>query len=147
MDIKFYQYAGHPDTVNKVLENPTTISGVLRQPFNTLNPVFTIRKTEFFAFNYAYIPATNRYYFVDGVNVLQSDKVEIYLRLDVLKTYETQILSATATVEQSDNPDPYISTRDTVTTRKPQFEKVEFENKGLLNPDGTVIMVTIKGDK
>ena len=63
----------------------------------------------------------------------------------MLKSYESEILQASATVTKTDNPDKYASNRETVYNRKPKFEKVEFPNKNLLNDTGTIIMVTIKG--
>ena len=67
------------------------------------------------------------------------------MSVDVLKSYESEIMNATATVRETDNPDKYASNRETVYNRKPKFEKVEFPNKNLLNDTGTIIMVTIKG--
>lgn len=70
---------------------------------------------------------------------------ELALRIDVLKSYESEILAATGRVSESDNPDPYISNRDTVYKRTPNFEKVLFSETGLLNENGGIIMVTLKG--
>lgn len=142
----FYKYAGHPDTVNKELGQGTAVNGVLRDVVNVFNPVFTLRYNSApFPFNYCYIPTFGRYYFVDGVVILNSEKTEIRLSLDVLKTYEQQILEATATAETSDTPDPYVSNRSAVYSVKPSFVKVPFPNTGLFDTDGKIIMVTIKG--
>lgn len=143
--VNFFNYAGHPDTVNKQLGAGTAINGLLRDNFNVINPVLTIRQQQPIEFNYCYIPDFKRYYFVSGVNVMNSDKTEIRLTLDVLKTYEAQILEATGTVNNSDNPDKYVSNRNNVFSRKPNFIKVPFPNTELFNADGTIIMVTIKG--
>lgn len=70
---------------------------------------------------------------------------ELSLRVDVLKTYESEILAATGRVTESDNPDPYISNRESVYNRTPNFEKVAFANTGLFKEDGSIIMITIKG--
>ena len=143
--INFYSYNGHPDTVNKVLGSPTPIDGALRQDFDILHPVLTLKKTPLPAFNYCYVQALGRYYFVDRVEYVGNNTYEIALRIDVLKTYESEILAATGRVSESDNPDPYISNRESVFDRRAKFEKVEFENKDVFNADGSIIMVTIKG--
>lgn len=144
--INFYSYNGHPDTINKVLGSPTPIDGALRQDFDILHPVLTLKKTPLPAFNYCYIQALGRYYFVDRVEYVGNNTYELTLRVDVLKTYESEILAATGRVSESDNPDPYISTRETVYKRTPNFEKVPFANTGLLNETGGIIMVTLKGN-
>lgn len=143
--INFYSYNGHPNTVNKQLGEFTAIDGDLRQTFDVLRPTVTLRKHHLPTFNYCYIPDLGRYYFVDRVSFEGNNAYELALRVDVLKTYETQILAATGRVSESDNPDPYISNRESVFDRRAKFEKVEFENKNVFNSDGSIIMVTIKG--
>lgn len=144
--IKFYKYTGRPRTVNKTLGESTDISGVLRDNFNMIKPVITIRKQDVSNFNYCFIPDFNRYYFIEEVTLQNKNEYEMQLSLDVLKTYESQILDATGRVTERDNPNPYISNRDTVYNRQPNFEKLDFPNTDLLSEDGTITMVTIKGE-
>lgn len=144
--INFYSYNGHPNTVNKQLGDFTAIEGDLRQTFDVLHPTVTLRKQPRPTFNYCYIPSLGRYYFVDRVSFEGNNAYELVLRIDVLKTYETEILAATGRVSESDNPNPYISNRETVFDRQPNFEKVPFANTGLLNETGGIIMVTLKGN-
>lgn len=145
--INFYSYNGHPNTVNKQLGDFTAIEGDLRQTFDVLRPTVTLRKQPRPTFNYCYIPSLGRYYFVERVSFEGNNAYELSLRVDVLKTYESEILAATGRVTESDNPDPYISNRETVYKRTPNFEKVPFANTGLLNETGGIIMVTLKGNE
>jgi hypothetical protein len=145
--INFYSYNGHPNTVNKQLGDFTAIEGDLRQTFDVLRPTVTLRKQPRPTFNYCYIPSLGRYYFVDRVSFEGNNAYELTLRVDVLKTYESEILEATGRVSESDNPDPYISNRETVYKRTPNFDKVPFANTGLLNETGGIIMVTLKGNE
>ena len=143
--INFYSYNGHPNTINKVLGEPTQVDGALRQDFDILHPVLTLKKTPLPAFNYCYVSVLGRYYFVDRVEYVGNNTYEISLTVDVLKTYESVILEATATVQESDTPLPYISSRRNVYDRQPNIEKVAFPNTGLFNENGSIVMVTIKG--
>lgn len=143
----FYQYNGHPNTVNKQLGTGTEMQGSLRQDFDVLHPALTLRTDTAPQYNYAYIESLERYYFIDSVSYVGNRAFEIVLRADVLKTYETQILAATGTVTRSDDPDKYASNRNTVYSRVPHFEKIAFENTGLLDSAGQMVMVTIKGNK
>lgn len=145
--INFYSYNGHPNTVNKQLGEFTAIEGDLRQTFDVLRPTVTLRKQPRPTFNYCYIPSLGRYYFVDRVSFEGNNAYELSLRVDVLKTYESEILAATGRVSESDNPDPYISNRETIYKRTPNFDKVPFANTGLLNETGGIIMVTLKGNE
>ena len=83
---------------------------------------------------------------MERVSFEGNNAYELTLRVDVLKTYESEILAATGRVSESDNPDPYISNRETVYKCTPNFEKVPFANTGLLNETGGIIMVTLKGN-
>lgn len=143
--VNFYNYVGHPDTVNKQLGESTVITGMLRDNFNVIDPTITIRTSHKFDLNYCYIPEFKRYYFVSDVTMINSEKTEIRLKIDVLKSYETIILQASGTVTKSDTPDKYVSNRNSVYSRKPNFIKLDFPNKKLFNDEGTIIMITLKG--
>lgn len=144
--ITFYKYNGHPNTINKVLGTGTDIEGDLRQDFDILRPVLTLRSNTRPTYNYCYINDLGRFYFVDSVAFTGNKGYEMRLRVDVLKTYETEILSALGSVSESEQANPYLSNRNTVYNRQPNFEKVAFPNTSLLNQDGSIIMVTIKGN-
>lgn len=145
--IEFFTYTGHADTVNKQLSDGFSVSGVLRESFDILNPILNVRSQTNITANYCYIPLLGRYYFIDGVQIESNNKYEIRLSVDVLKTYETEILNATGTVTERDGANPYTSNRKGVYDVRPNFEKVGFPNTGLLSEQGSIIMVTLKGSK
>lgn len=145
--IIFYQYNGHANTVNKQLDSGTTINGELRQDFDILRPVITLKHQQYPNYNYCRIASLGRYYFVDSVTFIGNGMYEVKLSVDVLKTYETQIMAAYATAVRADNADKYISNRNVVYSRVPQFQKLTFDNTGLLNSTGQIVMITIKGNK
>lgn len=145
--IHFYNYLGHPNTVNKTLGQSTDIQGVLRSDFDMENPVLRIRYKGIPAFNYCYIPTLNRYYFIDNAQIQEGDAFILSLRVDVLKTYEREIMQARGTITERDNADTHINTRSLIYSTLPNFEKLEFPNTGLFSEEGSIIMVTIKGDK
>ena len=144
--LTLYQYTGQKNVVNKSLPVGIDCLGVLRSATNVINPTIIIRVNTLVKANYAYLPDFGRYYFVDNISYIPGDKAEINLSVDVLKSYESEIMDATATVRETDNPDKYASNRETVYNRKPNFEKIEFPNKNLFNDTGTMIMITLKGD-
>ena len=69
-------------------------NGQLRYPTNVLNPIIrvdftgeTITDEQKSCINYAYIPAFNRYYFIENIVMVTSVICDIYLHVDVLYTY------------------------------------------------------------
>lgn len=144
-----YNYVGHRNTVNKNLDDCVSaeFNGEILDESNVLYPVLTIRlpDVDIIDFNYCFIPELRRFYFVDSITHLSLGKATLKLSVDVLKSYEFNILQASATVTRTDNPDKHSSNRETIYNRKPNFEKIKFPNKKLFNETGTMIMVTIKG--
>ncbi len=144
--LNLYKYEGRADTVNKDLGTSSVMLGVVRDDIDLLNPRLRVRyEGDLMEYNYCYIPELKRYYYIDQVDVLSSDEYTIYLVVDVLKSYQSQIIGATGRVIQSDTADKYSSNREIVYSKIPNFEKISFPNTNLLNSEGNIIMVSIKG--
>ena len=143
--IKTYIYNGKPNEVNKTLQANEEYMGVLNATFNVLTPVVRFRTRTPVTFNYVYIESLNRYYFVSEKRQ-DGDICTVSLRVDVLFTYKDIILNSTATLTKSENGNKYISNRSNVFDVRPNIKKVDFPNKNLLNTEGQIIMVTIKGN-
>ena len=143
--IKTFIYNGKPNEVNKTLQENEEYTGVLNAMFNVLTPVVRFRTRTHVTFNYVYIESLNRYYFVSEIQQ-DGDICTVHLRVDVLFTYKDIILNSTATLTKSENGNKYLSNRNNVYDVRPNIKKVDFPNKNLLNSDGKIIMVTIKGN-
>lgn len=145
--IQLYKYADKNNVVNKSLGTATSASGLLHDVFNIINPILTIRTTAApFDFNYCYIPDFGRYYFIDSISIIDNQRAQISLKIDVLNTYKTAILTATATATNRENSTPYISTRENVHDVRPQFAKIPFSVENPFVENGDIILTTIKGN-
>ena len=143
--IQLYNYAGHKNTVNKELTPTITLSGTLKNYFNTLHPDVTVRSKNKINGNYCYIDVFDRYYFIDDVIYKENNAVELVLAIDVLKSYECEILDTVATNVYRDDANKFVSNRTTTRIVTPIIEKLSFSNEGVLDETGNLIMVTIKG--
>ena len=143
--IKTFIYDGKPNAVNKTLQANEEYTGVLNATFNVLTPVVRFRTRTPVSFNYVYIESLNRYYFVSELNQ-DGDICTVRLRVDVLQTYKEKILASSATLTKGENVNKYLSNRSNVVDVRPQFRKLDFPNKELINETGSIIMVTIKGN-
>lgn len=144
--IKTFNFDGKPNEVNKMLQENEEYTGVLNSTVNILEPVIRFRSTNVVTFNYVYIESLNRYYFVSEIRQ-DGDICTVYLRTDVLFTYKDIILNSTATLTKSENGNKYLSNRSNVVDVRPNVRKLDFPNKELLNETGSIVMVTIKGNK
>lgn len=143
--IKTFVYDGKPNEVNKTLQENEEYTGVLNATFNVLTPVVRFRTRTPVSFNYVFIESLNRYYFVSELNQ-DGDICTVRLRVDVLQTYKEKILASSATLTKSENGNKYLSNRSNVVDVRPNFRKLDFPNKELINETGSIIMVTIKGN-
>lgn len=143
--IKTFIYDGKPNAVNKTLQANEEYTGVLNATFNVLTPVVRFRTRTPVSFNYVYIESLNRYYFVSELTQ-DGDICTVRLRVDVLQTYKEKILASSATLTKSENGNKYLSNRSNVVDVRPNFRKLDFPNKNLINETGSIIMVTIKGN-
>lgn len=144
--IKTFIYDGKPNKVNKTLQENEEYTGVLNSTVNVLTPVVRFRTRTPVNFNYVYIDSLNRYYFVSEISQ-DGDICTVRLKVDVLYTYKEKILSSSATLTKGENVNKYVSNRSNVVDLRPNIRKVDFPNKELLNETGSIIMVTIKGNK
>ena len=144
--IKTYNYDGKPNEVNKTLQENEEYTGVLNSTVNVLTPVVRFRTRTPVNFNYVYIDSLNRYYFVSEISQ-DGDICTVRLKVDVLYTYKDKILASSGILTQGENVNKYLSNRANVVDVRPNVRKLDFPNKELLNETGSIVMVTIKGNK
>lgn len=149
IDIKTYNYTGERNRVDKtaLLTATGDYTGVLNASFDVLHPVVRFRVNTPVTFNYAQIPVLgNRFYFVD--NIKQDGNIcSVTFSVDVLHTYKDSIKKLTGTLVQGEDTDKFVSSRDSVFDTRTINKFLWFPNSEILNGDGTITMVTLKGNK
>ena len=107
-DIIFYKMTCEKNRIDKTqfLTEPKTYSGTLRESSSIINPVITVEEptSALVGYNYCYIAAWNRYYFITDIVAISNFLWEISMRVDVLNTFKTEIKQQTAFIYRtSDN--------------------------------------------
>lgn len=144
MDIVFYNNLSDYNTLNKTLEEVTTISGTLRESCDVINPMIRIEHHGVIHANYCYIPDFGRYYFIVNQTILLNDIVVVELHVDVLESFKEEILNLSCMVNNSSSDnDPYLSGTEWVTTVKTTTSIKQFPNG--LNENGEYILITAGG--
>lgn len=73
-------------------------------PCDIHKPILQVQKwASWGSVNYAYIPDLNRYYFIRKESMITGNRIEYELEVDVLKTYESELLSVSAFIERQEN--------------------------------------------
>lgn len=143
MDIEFFKTESEPNRLEKILTDKLVISGEFKEDVNIINPILSLNaRPEIAQSNYIYIPNLNRYYFIDRVEITQTNIYTLYLSLDVLMSYKEQIKELKVILKNSTaNPyyNGFLSSHD---VRK-DLERLEFENN--FNEKGTNVLIAING--
>jgi hypothetical protein len=143
MKILFYKYNGARNKVNKILGAPVTLTGKISE-MDYITPVVCVRGNVD-GCTMCYIEAIKRYYFIDSINY-DGDKSYLSLSCDSLMTFKEQILEATGEIYATDEPHKYDGDYKPICDVRTQKEKITFPLNELTE-DGSIIMITIKGNR
>ena len=97
---RFFKFKKQVDSTEQPTGAETEFDIVLKEMVSVSAPVIEIQ-IDAFDFNYCYIPAFKRYYFVQQVVILNNDRMEFHLTVDVLATYKADILASSLYVTRS----------------------------------------------
>lgn len=127
MQIILYKTMSANNVVTKELTDELVLDGTIRDgEFTILRPTVGVQRNVS-EYNFAYIPAFKRYYFIDNVRVVREKLFTIYMRCDVLMTYGEQIRQLVGEVSEVEGGNPYLSSQLDVEVRQ-TIERVSFEN-------------------
>lgn len=105
-NINLYKSSAETHRVDKTnyLESVGVLSGALRAECSVTRPSIVVQMDTLPVFNYAYIPAFNRYYFVENGPVSVGKNLwRINFNCDVLMSYKEGIDSLTAIIARQEN--------------------------------------------
>lgn len=120
MQLTLFRANGDPHRMTKTLTEVLSVEGSLRDSSEVVNPTITIATDyDVSAFNYAWIPIFNRYYYIREMISVRTGVWQISLHVDVLMTYRAQILDSTGIVDKQQDPNkgsPYLDDHSLMTT-------------------------------
>lgn len=106
MTLTFYKQAATPNRVDKstyLTEQGKIDNVVLLDTRDIITPVFILSTNPMvYNANYLFCDFTQRYYYIDNVDLMAGGRIAIHCRVDVLHTYRAEILGSVAWVDRSD---------------------------------------------
>lgn len=99
--IIFLKMTSDGDVLGKTFSDALTIEGKLLHNENILKPTFVI-EGNVFAYNYAYIPLFNRFYYITDMVVLGGSMTEVHFSVDFLQSHKEAILANDAIIERQE---------------------------------------------
>lgn len=143
MQIVVYTTSSDPRKIDKQTTLVATLTGSLRNVSEVVTPTITIEYATEPNFNYAYIGAFGRYYFVVDYKSVRNGIWEIRLKSDPLMSFDISGVSGIVKETQSANGNNYLDGRNWVTSVKDKTDIKVFPY-GLLDT-GTFILITAGG--
>ena len=144
MEITLYYNSSEKNKINKTLSSVAVLSGSIKGESSIINPEILIEYNNPAAFNYCYIDAFSRYYFVKDVTVVRNNLLRLRLTIDVLESFKTQILAQHVIIDKNTNKfDYYLLDDNWKVNAKTKTDIVNFPS-GLLE-SGEFILITAGG--
>lgn len=102
MTVTVYNVSDEPNKIRKRLGTGTQYTGIVRDTgeISVTDPVILIAATLDPSINYAYISDFSRYYYVK-IRSIREGLVEISCHVDVLMSYQADILDAAAIADRT----------------------------------------------
>lgn len=152
MTIKTYLFLGDSRKVDKTLTLVDTyLNADIVGDMSIQSPIISLQLdsfTDVINFNYIYIPELRRYYYVENSTIREDGFVQIQCRVDVLKSFKTDILASTQYVERQENKCSYQVPDNGYTIKSNRNLTIKNFGNPIIVPNDVFILTTFgkKGD-
>ena len=146
MTISFYNNQSEPNVIQKTLVSQLTLEGTLRSDTNIKDPVILIENDgSIINYNYCKINEFERYYFIKDIKVIRNGLFEISLSVDVLKSFENDILNTLAIIDHTTDNEisNYLNSPIWESLVKDKTDIITFSNG--LSESGGYVLITAGG--
>lgn len=126
MELQLYNFTGDEREINKSIGKYKTLTGTLRDKATLDSPIILVQ-TDPSNYNYLYIPAFSRYYYIRNTTQYRKNIWIISLEEDVLYTYKDNILNLEGIVSQL-NESSYINDSGIFDVRD-THERIDFDSE------------------
>lgn len=135
-------------TPNNVLRKIVGVSHDInifpKSDFDVVNPVIRLKTSpglDFKKYNYARIVDVDRYYFINSIEYVHANIVELSLECDVLMTYQDDIKNSTARYSRNIKTGDYLDTAIDMSVLKTASQHDSDTNAFVGKP--TIILTTV----
>lgn len=146
MDITLYYNHSENNVINKERASACLFSGTFKEETSVTSAVVMIESDETIVnYNYAYIPAFARYYFITDISSVRQGLWRVSMRCDVLESFADDILASACVIDHSTDTgtNDYLNSDTWVSTVKDKTDIISFS--GGLSDSGEYILITAGG--
>lgn len=142
MNIVAYNNKSDTRKIDKTLVQVTEFVGTLRNETDVVTPVILVEGA-LPSFNYCFIAAFNRYYFVTDFRTVRNNVYEIHCKSDVLMSFDLDNVTGVVIASERVGVNNYLNNKNWVATVKDKTDIITFPY-GLLDT-GEYILITAGG--
>ena len=142
MNIVAYNNKSDTRKIDKNLTQVTEFVGTLRNETDVVTPVILVEGA-LPSFNYCFIAAFNRYYFVTDFRTVRNNVYEIHCKSDVLMSFDLDNVTGVVVASEKVGVNNYLNNKNWVATVKDKTDIITFP-AGLLDT-GEYILITAGG--
>lgn len=143
MQLTLMYNSSERNVVGKTITSLFTVVATIKGDTSIIRPTFILQYDSDYLsnVNYLYCPETHRYYYVDNINVLTGQRIELECSVDVLQSFKTEILQQTAIInKQESTANLYFNDGSFVTDSRDFYTIKTFSNGFTQN--GQYILIT-----
>lgn len=141
MEIKLYKTVSERVRIVKQITDELVLTGSLRDQSSIITPTFAL-ETNPIGYNYAYIPAFQRYYYIKNIVAVRKQLFQLQLKCDVLMSYKDEIYAMQALINREETPDTTYVDGNYIVDARRIHEKVTFENPFT---EENYVLIALKG--
>ena len=145
MTITFYKTVSNENQIQKVWTDCKRDTGTFKTDLDILNPKIIISDISYsiLDFNYCFIQELNRYYFVKNITILSNNRFLIDCKIDVLKTYSTELQNCIGRIIECENN---FNTLNCETDKNEDSNILEYsyDDSTILDQNGSILLITQK---
>ena len=133
MNLTLYYNASERKVVGKSLQNLGNVTGILKGDASIMSPTFILEANDNYlsGVNYLHWQETDRYYYIDDIQVMTGGRMVFYCSVDVLQSFATQIKEQTAIIDKQESrgeSNLYLNDGSFVDTEQTFNEILNFDN-------------------
>lgn len=151
MQISLFVCNAEKNRVDKsdFLQNRLPLNGVFKKNTSYKNVVVEIQRDNNmldYSYNYMYIDATKRWYFINDIIIVSNNRWEIHASVDVLFSYKSDILQSMGIIDKYENEaqsNVYYDDGSIIMDTRDNIEVKQFSNG--FNENGSYILICAGG--
>lgn len=146
IDVQLLVNLSERNKINKSLTQGPTLQGALREASPVVDPIITLEIEDPTGYNYVYIPAFGRYYYIQDMLSMMTGLWQLSLHCDPLMSFRDQLLGVSCILDATTDTgsDEYLAGSGQWVAKQKELTDIITFPQGLPQ-EGEFILITAGG--